>query len=113
MHVTALIGHGRTLDVQQRAGEQLFAALTEHLGPLYDRSPLAISLNIQEIHPVLNFKKNNLHEHVEEARRGEAAKRSEVMAAPAKGATLEGNVAKAEQARSAICAERRAALHRR
>lgn len=64
VHVTALIGHGRTLDVQQRAGEQLFEALTEHLGPLYDRSPLAISLNIQEFHPVLNFKKNNLHEHV-------------------------------------------------
>jgi len=64
VHVTALIGHGRTLDVQQRAGEQLFTALTEHLQNLYDRSPLAISLNIQEFHPVLNFKKNNLHEHV-------------------------------------------------
>ena len=65
VHVTALIGHGRTLDVQQRAGEQLFATLTEHLGPLYEKSPLAISLNIQEFHPVLNFKKNNLHEHVQ------------------------------------------------
>ncbi|HVS25411.1 MAG TPA: 5-carboxymethyl-2-hydroxymuconate Delta-isomerase [Gammaproteobacteria bacterium] len=64
VHVTALIGHGRALDVQQRAGEQLFETLTAHLAPLYDRSPLAISLNIQEFHPVLNFKKNNLHEHV-------------------------------------------------
>ena len=58
------IGHGRALDVQQRAGEQLFETLTAHLAPLYDRSPLAISLNVQEFHPVLNFKKNNLHEHV-------------------------------------------------
>ena len=65
MHVTALIGHGRPLDVQQRAGEQLFATLTEHLAPLYAKSPLAISLNIQEFHPVLNFKKNNLHEYVQ------------------------------------------------
>jgi 5-carboxymethyl-2-hydroxymuconate isomerase len=64
VHVTALIGHGRPLDVQQRAGEELLAALTEHLGPLFARSPLAISLNIQEMHPVLNFKKNNLHEYV-------------------------------------------------
>jgi 5-carboxymethyl-2-hydroxymuconate isomerase len=64
VHVTALIGHGRPLDVQQRAGEQLFAALSGHLTPLYDKSPLAISLNIQEFHPVLNFKKNNLHEYV-------------------------------------------------
>jgi 5-carboxymethyl-2-hydroxymuconate isomerase len=64
VHVTALIGHGRALDVQQRAGEQLFAVLTEHLASLYDKRPLAISLNVQEFHPVLNFKKNNLHEHL-------------------------------------------------
>jgi 5-carboxymethyl-2-hydroxymuconate isomerase len=64
VHVTALIGHGRPLDVQQRAAEELFAVLTSHLDPLYTKSPLAISLNVQEFHPVLNFKKNNLHEHV-------------------------------------------------
>jgi len=64
VHVTALIGHGRPLDVQQRAGEQLFEVLTAHLESLYDRSPLALSLNIQEFHPVLNFKKNNLHERM-------------------------------------------------
>jgi len=64
VHVTAMIGHGRPLDVQQRAGELLFAALTAHLASLYEQSPLAISLNIQEFHPVLNFKQNNLHEYV-------------------------------------------------
>jgi len=68
VHVTALIGHGRPLDVQQRAAEELFAVLTKHLEPLYDQSPLALSLNVQEFHPVLNFKKNNLHEYVK--RRG-------------------------------------------
>ncbi len=68
VHVTALIGHGRPLDVQQRAAEELFAVLTSHLDSLYATSPLAISLNVQEFHPVLNFKKNNLHEHVK--RRG-------------------------------------------
>ena len=80
VHVTALIGHGRALDVQQRAGEQLFAVLTEHLASLYDRSPLAISLNIQEFHPVLNFKKNNLHEHVK--KRGSAARSSKTGSTP-------------------------------
>ncbi len=71
VHVTAMIGHGRPLDVQKRAGERLFAALTAHLEPLFEQTPLAISFNIQEFHPVLNFKKNNLHRHVE-ARRGAA-----------------------------------------
>lgn len=64
VHVTAMIGHGRPLDVQQSAGAKLFAALTAHLEPLFQRSPLAISLNVQEFHPVLNYKKNNLHEYV-------------------------------------------------
>jgi 5-carboxymethyl-2-hydroxymuconate isomerase len=71
VHVTAMIGHGRPLDVQQRAGQELLAALTDHLEPLFAASPLAISLVIQEMHPVLNFKKNNIHQHVKR-RRGEA-----------------------------------------
>ncbi len=61
VHVTAQVGHGRALDVLERAGRQLFETLTRHLEPLYERSPLAISFNIQEFHPVLNFKQNNLH----------------------------------------------------
>lgn len=73
VHVTAMIGHGRALDVQQRAGEQLFAALTAHLHSLYERSPLAISLNVQELHSVLNFKKNNLHDYVERRKGGPKA----------------------------------------
>jgi 5-carboxymethyl-2-hydroxymuconate isomerase len=73
VHVTAQIGHGRALDVQQRAGEQLFETLTQHLEALYERSPLAISLNVEEFHPVLNFKKNNLHEHVKKRGKGKAA----------------------------------------
>lgn len=65
VHVTAVVGHGRPLDVRRRAGEQLFAALTGHLDDLYRRRPLAISFNMQEFHPDLNFKQNNLHEHVQ------------------------------------------------
>lgn len=71
VHVTALIGHGRSLEVQQQAGEQLFAALTACLEPLFESSPLAVSFNVQEFHPVLNFKKNNLHRYVA-ARREQA-----------------------------------------
>jgi 5-carboxymethyl-2-hydroxymuconate isomerase len=73
VHVTAMIGHGRPLDVQQSAGAKLFTALTAHLEPLFQRSPLAISLNVQEFHPVLNYKKNNLHEYVKRRAGGTAA----------------------------------------
>ncbi|HEX7080505.1 MAG TPA: 5-carboxymethyl-2-hydroxymuconate isomerase [Gammaproteobacteria bacterium] len=66
VHVTALIGHGRPLDVRRRAGEHLFAALTDCLEPLYAEGPLAISFHVEESHPDLNFKKNNLHRYVAE-----------------------------------------------
>jgi 5-carboxymethyl-2-hydroxymuconate isomerase len=64
VHVTAMIGHGRPLEVRQRAGERLFAALTAYLEPLFNERPLAISFNIQEFDPVLSYKKNNLHRYV-------------------------------------------------
>ena len=64
VHVTALIGHGRPLDVRRVFGEDLFGVLTAHLQSLFDESPLAISFNIQELHPELKFNKNNLHDYV-------------------------------------------------
>ncbi len=48
-----------------RAGRQIFDALTDHLCGLYEVSPLAISFNIEELDPELNYKRNNLHTYVE------------------------------------------------
>jgi len=64
VHVSVQMGHGRDLDTRKQVGEQLFAALTQFLGTTYIERPLGISLEIQELDPVLNFKKNNLHEYV-------------------------------------------------
>jgi 5-carboxymethyl-2-hydroxymuconate isomerase len=64
VHMTAIVGHGRPLDVRQRVGEELFATLSEHLDQVFRAMPLAISFYMQEAHPQLSFKKNNLHEHV-------------------------------------------------
>lgn len=71
VHVTARVGHGRTRDVLARAGERIFAVLEDHLGGLYEATPLAISFNIDELDPDLNYKRNNLHRYVE-SRRGHA-----------------------------------------
>jgi 5-carboxymethyl-2-hydroxymuconate isomerase len=73
VHVTAMVGSGRSLEKRKAASEQIFAALCEALKPLQEASPLAISFNMQEFDPVLNFKKNNLHEFVE--KRGSSPKR--------------------------------------
>jgi len=70
VHVTAMIGHGRPLDVKRRAGEMIYSTLCTHLDDLFSSSPLAISFNIQEFHPELNFKKNNLHEYAKSRGQG-------------------------------------------
>ena len=64
VHVTATIGHGRPLEVRKEVGEGLFDVICDFLREPFDNSPLAISFNIQEFHPDLNYKKNNIHEYV-------------------------------------------------
>lgn len=71
VHISLKVGHGRDLESRRRACEMIFAAACKQLSTLYERSPLAISLEMQEIDPVLTFKKNNLHDYV--ARRQKAA----------------------------------------
>jgi 5-carboxymethyl-2-hydroxymuconate isomerase len=70
VHVTMRMGHGRDADTKARAAQTVFDALCEHLAPLFDAAPLGISFEVQEIDPVLNFKKNNLHEYVKARQAG-------------------------------------------
>jgi 5-carboxymethyl-2-hydroxymuconate isomerase len=71
VHLVLRVGHGREEAVLHAAGQEIFDAARNHLQPLFDSSPLAISMEIQEIHPVLTYKQNNLHDYVK-ARAGAA-----------------------------------------
>ncbi len=62
VHLTAKVGHGRSLGVRQQAADQFFEILTDHLQPIFDAGYLGISFEMVELHPVLNYKKNNIHE---------------------------------------------------
>lgn len=64
VHLSLKVGHGRDIDTRKRACETIFAAACRRLAPLYESQPLAISLEMQEIDPVLTCKQNNLHERV-------------------------------------------------
>ena len=66
VHITARIGHGRSMEVRKQVGEEFFALICGHLKPLFDSTPLGISFEIQELHPELRFKKNNLHDYVKQ-----------------------------------------------
>jgi 5-carboxymethyl-2-hydroxymuconate isomerase len=64
VHLMLRVGHGRDLETRKRACEAIFKTACEQLAAIYDRIPLGISLEMQEVDPVLTFKKNNLHEYV-------------------------------------------------
>ena len=65
VHLTLRVGHGRDVGTRERAGQALFNALCHELAALQLLAPLSLSLEVQEIDPVLTFKKNNLREYVE------------------------------------------------
>jgi len=65
VHVTAYIGHGRSVAMRQSAGEAVFDVVCEYLRPHFESNPLAISFDMHEIDPDTSFKYNNLPEWIE------------------------------------------------
>jgi 5-carboxymethyl-2-hydroxymuconate isomerase len=66
VHISLRVGHGRDVETRKKACEAIFAAACQQLGAVFERLPLGIALEMQEIDPVLTFKKNNLHEYVKQ-----------------------------------------------
>ena len=62
VHLTAKIGSGRDIDKRRAAANKVFASLTEFLQPIFDKRYLSIGFELIELHPELNFKKNNIHD---------------------------------------------------
>jgi 5-carboxymethyl-2-hydroxymuconate isomerase len=60
------VAPGRPAETRRRLGQEIFDAACEFLGKVYATSPLAISLEVQEIDNTAAFRKNNLHSIVKE-----------------------------------------------
>jgi 5-carboxymethyl-2-hydroxymuconate isomerase len=75
VHISLRVGHGRTVETRKKACEAIFGAACQQLGAVFERLPLGIALEMQEIDPVLTFKKNNLHEYVQQREAQGAVKR--------------------------------------
>jgi len=61
VHMTLKIGAGRSLESRQQVGEMLFALIKAHFAELMAARYLALSFELDELHPTLNFKQNNVH----------------------------------------------------
>lgn len=64
VHVVLRLRPGRAPEVKRSIGERLFAAMTEYLAPIYDSSPLGITLELQEIEVEYRYIQGNLKDYV-------------------------------------------------
>lgn len=60
VHLVIRIGHGRSPETKKRVGTAVFEALCDALAADQAKQPLAISCEIQELDPELNWRRNNL-----------------------------------------------------
>ncbi len=61
VHMTLKIGAGRSLESREQVGEMLFTLIKSHFAGLMAARYLALSFEIEELHPTLNYKQNNVH----------------------------------------------------
>ena len=61
VHMTLKIGAGRSLESRKEVGEMLFALIKTHFAALMTARYLALSFELDELHPTLNYKQNNVH----------------------------------------------------
>lgn len=61
VHMTLKVGSGRPLEVRRQAGDALFETIKAHFAPIQEKRLLAISFELAELHPDLNYKHNNIH----------------------------------------------------
>lgn len=69
INVTLRIAEGRPLEVRKASGEALFGTLKEFVNSTYNKRPMALSFEIQEIKPETRWKQGNIREYM--ARRAE------------------------------------------
>ena len=61
VHMTLKVGHGRDLATREAVAQAVFAVITAHFAELQAQRLLALSFEMIELHPQLNFKQNNVH----------------------------------------------------
>ncbi|SPL69502.1 5-carboxymethyl-2-hydroxymuconate Delta-isomerase [Acinetobacter stercoris] len=62
VHMTLKVGSGRDLETRKKVATELFEIIERFFKALKDQRLLAISFEMTELDPVLNFKSNNIHQ---------------------------------------------------
>lgn len=61
VHMLLKVGSGRSLEIRKEETDKLFTMIEGFFEPIHEKRLLAITFEMQEIDPVLTYKKNNIH----------------------------------------------------
>ncbi len=75
IYVTLRLAQGRTAETKKVVGDSLFRTLTSYVDEAFQRHPLSLGLEIQEIDPESRWKKSNIRDYLQK-RRGQSSEMS-------------------------------------
>lgn len=61
VHMLLKVGSGRSLEIRKEETDKLFTMIEGFFEPIHEKRLLAITFEMQEIDPILTYKKNNIH----------------------------------------------------
>lgn len=70
INLTLRLAEGRSPAIRRIIGEKLFGRLRSFTRPAYEKRPLSLSFEIQEINPETRWKQSNIRDYMEQRRRG-------------------------------------------
>jgi len=65
IHLTVLIGAGRSMEARGLAAKKFFAILEQHFSHCFNDRGVAMSFELRELKPVLKYNKNNIADYLE------------------------------------------------
>lgn len=64
VHLSVLIGAGRSDDEKQTASESFFAVYSSHFDALFAERGVALSFEMKELEPVYKYNRNNIQDYL-------------------------------------------------
>lgn len=64
VHLTVLIGAGRTMAEKEGVAKQFFDILHQHFAKCFTERGVAMSFEMKELEPVLKYNANNIQDHL-------------------------------------------------
>lgn len=64
VHLTVLLGVGRSLEEREAAAKNFFSVLENHFASCFETRGVAMSFEMKELEPVLKYNKNNIQDYL-------------------------------------------------